>query len=46
MSVTDKHFNKTENENNMFTIYSNNYLMCYFQSSDDVYIYKFNNTIN
>lgn len=38
MSVTVKHFNKTGNENNMFTIFSNNYLMCYIQSSDDVYI--------
>lgn len=35
MSVTDKHFNKTGNENKMFTIFSNNNFMCSFQSSDD-----------
>lgn len=37
MSVIVKHFNKTKNENKMFNIFSNNYLTCYIQSSDDVF---------
>lgn len=37
MSVIVKHFNKTGNKNEMSTIFSKIYLMCYIQSSDDVF---------